>query len=213
MTYERLVEDAAARCLSVVGAFHPTPDDRLGPARTVVLLGPGEPGFWAHVSQEPEFQDGAHDPMDRWSRRVIEGWADTLNAQPLFPFGHPQRPFLSFAMRSGRAWSSPLGMLVHDTVGLMVSYRGALALRQHLDIPEPSEQPCGACQAPCKTACPIGALSGEGYDVPACKAFVGSEAGVDCRTQGCIARRACPISKTYPRAPGQSAYHMEVFLG
>jgi hypothetical protein len=59
-----------------------------------------------------------------------------LGAKALFPFtGPPWHPFIAWARRSGRAWESPVGFLVHDRAGLMVSYRGALALSHRIDLP------------------------------------------------------------------------------
>ncbi|MHA7888387.1 hypothetical protein [Roseicyclus sp.] len=46
----------AAHQLEVAGGFHPGPDDGAPEGcRTLLMLGPREPGFWAHVSAEPEF--------------------------------------------------------------------------------------------------------------------------------------------------------------
>ena len=215
--------DRAALCarlraegLEIFGGFHPAPGEAhlsVG-TRTLLLLGPHEPGFWAHITASPEWQDGSPDPIDRWSRRVIGRIACDLGAKALFPFvGPPWLPFQSWAERTGRAWPSPVRLLVHDTAGLMVSYRGALALKEHLDLPPtPSAAPCAACAGkPCLTACPPRALTGAGYDVPACHAFLDTPPGADCLTRGCRARRACPVSSRYGRLPEQSAYHMRHF--
>jgi hypothetical protein len=205
---------AAPEALAVFGAFHPGPeDDTPEGTGTLVLLGSKEPGFWAHFTASPEFADGAADPLDRWSSRVIGTLADRLGAQPLFPFGGPPyRPFLAWAVRSGRAWTSPVGLLVHDTAGLMVAYRGALALPGRLDLPATPDIPCTRCaDHPCRTACPVDALTPEGYDVPACRAFLGTPAGKDCYDSGCRVRRACPVSKSYGRLPDQSGFHMRAF--
>ena len=76
------------------------------------------------------------DPVDRWSRRVIGRLACDLGAKALFPFGGPPyHPFYQWALRTGRAWESPVRLLVHDTQGLMVSFRGALALREAMAVP------------------------------------------------------------------------------
>lgn len=199
--------------LSVFGGFHPVPeDDTPKGCATLVMIGPREPGFWAHVTAEAEFGDGAPDPLDRWSRRVIGRLACDLGAKALFPFaGPPWRPFIRWASRTGRARPSPVTLLVHDRAGLMVSYRGALALRERLDLPEPPPAPCAPCARPCEIACPVGALSGTGYDVKACHGFLDTEGGRDCLEQGCRVRRACPVSETYGRRPEQSAFHMRSF--
>lgn len=181
--------------------------------RSLLLLGPAEPGYWPHVKAQPEWQDGAPDPVDRWSRRVIGRLACDLRAKAIFPFGGPPyHPFYQWALRTGRSWDSPVRLLVHPGQGLMFSCRGALALKQVVDLP-PAAKPCDACPQPCLTACPVGALTGAGYDLPACHAFLDTPAGQGCMTQGCAVRRACPVSQTYARLPEHSAYHMAVFQG
>ncbi|MFW5881220.1 MAG: ferredoxin [Roseicyclus sp.] len=211
---ETIAARAAGHRLEIFGAFHPGPDDGT-PAgtRTLLLLGPAEPGFWAHVTASPEFADGAPDPLDRWSRRVIGGMACDLGAKALFPFaGPPWRPFIAWAKRSGRAWASPVGFLVHDRAGLMVSYRGALALRARIDLPAPPDQaPCETCARPCLAACPMGALSAAGYDSAACHGFLDTDPGAACLSAGCAVRLACPVSRDYGRLPEQSAWHMARF--
>lgn len=204
---------AEARALSILGGFMAGLDDPVPQGtRTVLLLGPREPGFWARFTAGPEWQDGRPDPMDRWSRRVIGRIACEIGAKALFPFGGPPHmPFYRWALRSGRAHASPIRLLVHDAAGLMVSYRGALALKEALDLPRPPPPPCVGCPRPCLTACPAGALSDEGYDLPRCHGWLDTAAGADCLTHGCAARRACPRSQAYARVADQSAYHMGQF--
>jgi epoxyqueuosine reductase len=199
--------------LTVLGGFHVSEGDEGLPkgTRTLLLVGPQEPGFWAHVQAQPEW-DGGPDPVDRWSRRVIGRVACDRGAKALFPFGGPPyHPFYQWALRTGRVWDSPVRLLVHSAQGLMVSFRGALALKQAVEVPPAVARPCDACPAPCLTACPAGALTGAGYDVPGCHAFLDRPEGADCMTGGCLVRRACPVSQTYARLPEQSAYHMGQF--
>ncbi|MGL4236098.1 ferredoxin [Tabrizicola sp.] len=179
--------------------------------RTLLLLGPREPGFWAHLTSQPEW-DGQPDPVDRWSRRVIGRLACDLGAKALFPFGGPPyHPFYQWALRTGRVWESPVRLLVHARQGLMVSFRGALALKEVLDLPPAAPRPCDTCPAPCLTACPAEALTAAGYDVPRCHAFLDRPEGQDCMAGGCLVRRACPVSQSYARLLEQSAYHMGQF--
>jgi epoxyqueuosine reductase len=177
--------------------------------RTLVLLGPQEPGFWPHLQAQGEW--GGPDPVDRWSRRVIGQLACDLGAKALFPFGGPPyHPFYQWALRSGRCWDSPVRLLVHDTQGLWVSFRGALALKEVFEVPQ-AGKPCDSCEAkPCLMACPAGALGAGGYDVPGCHAWLKTK-GSECLSGGCLVRRACPVSLTYARMPEQSAYHMRQF--
>lgn len=211
---EDIAARAGARGLAILGGFLAEGDPALPPGtRTLLLLGPAEPGFWALFTASPEWQDGAVDPMDRWSRRVIGQLACDLGAKALFPFGGPpHHPFYQWALRSGAAWDSPVRLLVHEKAGLFISYRGALALKGRLELPVPGPRPCDSCSAkPCLTACPPRALTAAGYDVPACHVFLDSPAGGNCMSQGCAVRRACPVSETYARMAEQSAYHMRQF--
>jgi epoxyqueuosine reductase len=204
--------------LEVLGGF-PVAEGEAGfptGTRTLLMLGPAEPGFWAHLRAQPEWaqseNDGAPDPVDRWSRRVIGRMACDLGAKALFPFGGPPyHPFHSWALRTGRVWDSPVRLLVHAGQGLMVSFRGALALKEAVAVPPPVVRPCDSCAAPCLAACPVGALTGAGYDVPACHGFLDRAEGQECMTGGCQVRRACPVSQSYARLPEQSAYHMRQF--
>ncbi|MEO0357763.1 MAG: ferredoxin [Pseudomonadota bacterium] len=185
----------------------------LGQSGVAVLLGPLEPNFWQEFTSSPEWQDGAPHPMDRWSERVISGLADEMGATALFPFGPNQADFLGLALNSTQTWQSPVGMLVHDQAGLMVSFRGALVFDQTLPETELATKPCDACDRPCEMACPVQALTPPGYDGPKCKEYLATVAGKSCLTSGCLVRRACPVSQKFGRAPEQSGYHMRQFLG
>ena len=215
MTYTALESRARAAHLEIFGAFHPAEGDGLPDAiKTLILLGPREPGFWAHMTASPEWRDDASDAVDRWSRRVIGTMACELGGKAYFPFaGPPWHPFIAWARRSGRAWESPVTLLVHDHAGLMVSYRGAIGLRERLDLPPPGQRPCDTCETrPCLLACPVTALTTIGYDIPACKGYLSTQVGKEsCMAKGCAVRRACPISEDYGRLEAQSAYHMSHF--
>ncbi len=192
--------------LEILGAVH---ED----GATIFLLGPHEPGFWKAFTAAPEYSDGAPDPLDRWSKRVIGGLAADWGGMPVFPSdGPPYPPFIAWSIASGHAWQSPVGLLVHDRAGLMVSFRGAVKIPGYLPLGEPGVFPCDRCpDQPCRTACPAGALAAETYDVAACKSHLNGPDSTACMTRGCNARRACPISAGYGRVPAQSAFHMKAF--
>jgi len=216
MNWGTLLAAAKVRHLNVLGGFHPTDaDDVPEGCKTLLLLGPDEPSFWPAFSKTPEFRDAHPDAMDRWSTRVITQWASDLNATPLFPFGgKPFLPFFTWAIRTGRIHASPINFLVHDTAGLFVSFRGALALTTHVDLPNPPPGPCISCaEQPCLNACPVSALTPSGYDVASCKAYLDTPPGGDCMDNGCAARRACPVSQRFGRVAEQSAFHMRNFKG
>ena len=138
--------------------------------------------------------------------------ADEFGGEALFPFGGPPwHPFISWALASGQVFSSPVTLLVHPVMGLWCSFRGAIALPVALDLPK-AEHPCDSCiDKPCLTACPPRALTADGYDIPACHAFLNTTAGEICLNGGCRVRKACPVSQSYGRVEQQSAHHMRHF--
>ncbi|NJN06087.1 MAG: ferredoxin [Rhodobacteraceae bacterium] len=216
MSLERIEAAMRARGLALLGGFHPEHgDDAPEGCRTLLLLGPDEPGFWPEFTDSAEWRDGQPDPMDRWSRRVIDDLAAGLGARALYPFaGPPFLPFFRWAERTGRIHASPIRLLVHDRAGLFVSFRGALAFDRRISLPETPPSPCVTCASkPCLSACPVAAFDGKTYDVTTCRNYLDSDVGADCMRKGCKARRACPVSAAYPRLEPQSAYHMAVFQG
>jgi hypothetical protein len=179
---------------------------------TLILLGPDEPAFWPAFTASSEYSDGSPDPLDRWSARVIGALAAELGATAFFPFGGPPyQPFIRWAQQSGRAHVSPVGLLVHDTAGLMVSYRGALGFDYPIETREPDQSPCETCDdQPCVRACPVDAFASGSYDVAGCRADL-DRSGNDCMDRGCAVRRACPVSQRFGRDEAQSAFHMRAF--
>ncbi len=209
MMLPAITRAAARRQLAVMGVVN---DDLPDGVASLVLLGPREPGFWDAFTAAPEYGDGQPDPLNRWSARVVGALAADLGVRAFFPFGGPPyQPFTRWAVASGRAHPSPVGMFVHDEAGLWLSYRGALGLAERIEAPPPSPSPCDSCtEKPCLTACPVDAFAGGSYDVAGCKADL-DRTGNDCMTRGCAVRRACPVGRGYGRVEAQSAFHMRAF--
>ncbi|MEL6958962.1 MAG: ferredoxin [Pseudomonadota bacterium] len=203
MTFDDITAAAGVVHLSPVGGLHDGNS-------TIVLLAPKEPGFWAYVTARPEFTMHKSDPLDRWSQWAVTGLAYVLGAEPVFPFtGPPFHPFYTWALEAGVAHASPVGFLVSQEAGLLVSYRGALRFEGRLELPTQPDSPCITCAAqPCLTACPVGALTSAGYDVDTCKAHI--DESPSCAA-ACAVRMACPASQGYPRDPRQTAFHMAAF--
>lgn len=193
--------------LFVMGAFNQDEG-------AIVLLGAADT-FWSVFTKAPEYCDDIANPIDRWSKRHINALAFEHGGTAIFPSdGPPYAPFIAWALKSGRFWQSPTGMMVHDTAGLMISIRGAVRLPLSVQT-QLSENPCDTCaEQPCATACPVNALSLTAmYDVPTCKAYLDTPAGDSCMTGGCHVRTACPVSQSFNRDPAQSAFHMRAFTG
>ena len=209
LSFEDIELRASRAQLSVMGCVRDELPDGI---KTLFLFGPLEPGFWQMFSAAPEYLDGKEDPMDRWSSRVIGRLAEDLGGEAFFPFGAPPyQPFFKWAQLSGRAHGSPGGLVVHDAAGLMISYRGAIGFSYAISTPKPGAHPCHVCvEQPCLTACPVGALTGDVYDVEGCKEDL-DRSGNDCMARGCAVRRACPISQRYARQEAQAAFHMRAY--
>ncbi len=184
--------------------------------RTIALAGMAGCDGWGAFATSPEAHDGLNHPLDRFTRRVIEALARDLGALALFPFGGPPyRPFQQWARRAEPVHPSPIGVLIHPRYGLWHSYRGALAFREALEVPEPTAlaSPCDSCrERSCLKACPVGSFSATGYDVVACAGHLESAAGADCMSAGCRARRACPFGAEHAYGPEQTDFTMRAFL-
>jgi len=216
---ETIAAAAEVHGLVVQGAFDLHDDERRGElagAASVALLGLADRRGWAAFTASPEAVDGAADPLDRWSRRVVDRLAAELGARALYPFeGPPYWPFQRWARRAAPMYVSPLGLLIHEEDGLWRGYRGALAFAERLAAPpiEAATSPCETCRTrPCLSACPVGAFTDAGYDVAACAAHLSDPAGRDCMERGCLARRACPVGAKHTQEPHEAAFHMQAFL-
>lgn len=189
----QLADALADHGLQTLGHCPTTTTDQLPIDGTLVLIGPDEPAFWPIFETGAEFQDGEDNPLDRWSHRVMTDLAVGFEGSALFPFGGPPfQPIFTWALRTGRFWSLPIGFLVHDMAGLFVSFRGVLLLPGVHDAIART-QPCLTC-----TGTP-------------CKSHLADANGHGCMTQGCRARRACPIGQGY-RLLAQATHHMKAFL-
>ena len=175
MTYGAIAADLTAQGLALRGGFHPAATDNVPslpdgrPAATLLLLGWTEGRQWPAFTASPEYGDGQTDPLDRWSRRIIDAAADRHGGAALYPFcGPPYLPFLRWAVRAEPVTPAPLGLLIHPHWGLWHAWRGAISLPIRLNLPPRvnAEPPCAHCGArPClaadtfdaaRAACPVG---------------------------------------------------------
>jgi hypothetical protein len=219
VTIEAILSAIARTGLAPRGAFRLGEGERTGPLadiRTIALTGFAGRGGWDAFAASPEAADGAADPLDRWSRRVIDALARELGALSFFPFGGPPvLPFQQWARRAEPVHPSPIGVLIHPVFGLWHSYRGALGFREALAVWEPrsAASPCDSCSGRwCLSACPVGAFSAAGYEVAACEGHLKRAEGADCMERGCLARRACPVGAEHVYGPEQANFTMRAFL-
>jgi ferredoxin len=212
---ERALHDAG---LTPRGAFHPEAGDGVPalanamPARTVVLAGNAGPQMW-RAFEAARAAGGMG--LDEWSERILAELGARLGARAVFPYERPYAPFQRWAMRAEACHPSPLGLLIHPDYGLWHGYRGALLFAAAIELPPPDlrASPCiGCADRPCLSACPVGAFSAAGYDVPACVRHLARVPEPDCMGAGCRARHACPVGRDYRYVPEQARFHMEAFL-
>ncbi len=219
MTLENVKAAAGNAGLAFRGAFHPDQEDlpKGEAAATLVMLGFVGGEQWEGFAASPEYRDGRANPLDRWSHRVISALAQKLGARAYFPFLAPFMPFIKWAQKAEAVAPSEIGMLIHPDYGLWHAWRGALAFEEKLELPavDTRERPCDTCtDKPCLTICPVQAFTGSGaYNVAACGAHIRKPDGASCMSEGCLARRACPVGKDYLYGAEQAAFHMKSFRG
>jgi hypothetical protein len=209
--------ELAAHGLILRGGFHPGPDEPLlSGVGTLLLVGNAGPAMWEAFAPHAA---AAADPLDRWTKAVIEPIAAGFGAQAFYPFGTPGWPFQRWATRSETVFRSPLGILIHPEFGLWHAYRAALGFAERMALPprQSATRPCDACaDKPCLGACPVEAFGGAVYDVSACAHHLqltnaDGERGAACHARGCLARNACPIGAKWRYPPEQLRFHMAAF--
>lgn len=200
-----------AESFEILGWLNNTPELEFE-GNSLVLIGNAGPLMFTRFASE---RDPASDLMDHWTRDVLGPLADDLGARAVFPFDTPHPPFLTWARAAGAGHTSALGMNIHPAFGLWHAYRAAFIFDAEIATPRPdtTKHPCETCvDKPCLSSCPVGAFSGDGYDVAACATHLSAPAGEPCRTGGCMARNACPVGPEYLYSPEQTRFHMVAFM-
>ncbi len=221
-TYARLDVEVRRFGLMCRGGFSPQPsmdlpvlESGLRP-RALVLIGNAGPALFDCFLPE-QVGEGVQQPLDHWTRTVVDDIAGTFSALALYPFqGPPYWPFLTWARRCEPVSASPIGPLLHREYGFWHAYRAALLFADELDLPQGWSNWAHACTVcthqACLSSCPVAAFDSSGYDVPGCARHLSCEVGRDCLELGCRARRACPVGQAYRYSPAQAKFHMAAFL-
>lgn len=222
LLFARIEAAVAATGLACHGLVAARPEDglpTLPDGRRIgglLLLGWRGGSSWEAFAGSPEHHDGRPDPLDRWSRRVIGGLAETFGLSAFFPFdGPPWWPFQRWAARTATIFPSPIGLDIDGEVGLWHAHRGALGLPEGITVPaaRPTTSPCAVCgDRPCLSACPIGAFDGRSYDAERCLARLTGQDGETCRREGCRARLACPVGRDGRYGGEQIRFLMDAWI-
>ena len=229
---ERLCSALAAHGIQYFGVFTieaadiPADTDADLAGAPALLFGNAGPAMWEHFAASSEYCDGEPDPMNRWTRRVVETAADAASGQDataLFPFGAPVWPFQRWARRAMGVDASPLGMLIHPEYGLWFALRCAIVVpglsdevEKVIQLPENMIHPCDACTGkPCLNSCPVDAFSDSGFEAQRCRSYLANERPStgcpDCMKHGCAARNACPVGVAWRYPREQVRFHMNAF--
>jgi len=186
-------------------------------ARTLLLVGNVGSELWDKSGSAIIAMTGP-DPLDQWTRQIVDPIARSMDGVALYPFaGPPYWPFQRWAERAEGVRSSPIGIQIHPEYGLWHAYRAAILLPVAVELlpPEAGAHPCDACRdKPCLTHCPVSAFSAAGYDVDRCVDHVIAvqyESG-SCGDVGCLARLACPVGAAWRYRSDHARFHMTAFV-
>jgi hypothetical protein len=185
-------------------------------AAGALIVGSGGPAFFDLFEAAPEAADGAPNPLDRYTARVVAGAARAA-LDPLgithgvgFPFdARPLIPFQRIGRAAGLGGPGPLGLQIHPRFGPWWAYRGLIALDRPLPPAPPPGDGCAGCDAPCVAACPAGAVARAGFDVAACHAR--RLRAEPCRLS-CAARIACVRGPEHRYRDAELAFHMRASM-
>lgn len=223
--YEAVAAAIAPSGMIARGGFVPVASDGVPPltdgrpVRTVVVVGNVGGAMWSR------FRAGERpvpDPLDDWTRRMLQPVADRFGAGFVHPSDEPFVPMQRWAQRADDVFESPIGLLIHPDHGLWHAYRGALLFPEVLaGLPPVGRRgsPCATCvDQPCRSACPVDAFATDGlrlvgYDHIRCRDHARSGREPRCLTEGCAARRACPVDAAGRYDTDQMSFHMRAFVG
>jgi ferredoxin len=186
-------------------------------ARSLLLLGSAGGGLWSsfqkHLSVFPAWST-RQDPLDDYVLSLFwrdydcfeQEWGECVLYTPndtVCPLD-----FVKLAQVAGWGGSGPLGLAVHPQFGPWFALRGAIVSSF---VPDEWSQPmtesvCVSCEAPCVSACPVGAVQRDGWQFSLCSSH--RIEGKDCQ-DSCHARWACPVGQVHRYSSVQLRFHMQ----
>lgn len=204
-------------CLLNRGVFNARNDELAEyNAQSLVLVGVAGSAFWPKFKKSAEYLDGQFDPLDRWSKRIGDAFANKYSARAVYPSdGPPYYPFIGWAKHCETVHSSKMGFSIHPEFGLWHAFRFALLFPKKIEVVTTtveSQNPCSSCiKSPCLSNCPVSAYTKNGFDPDKCFEYLQQNENGECRTKGCITRRSCPEGIAYQYVPEHAEFHMTAF--
>ena len=201
-----------AACAAVNGA--PRLAALLDGAQRALVVGSGGPTFFDRFEAAGvEAVDGAPNPLDRYTRRVVDAAVTSVLGSlgvghaVFFPFAglSPLIPFQRLGRAAGVGPPGPLGLQIHPVYGPWWAYRALIVVDRALHTGPSLEDTCSGCPAPCVGACPGAAVSTAGFSIPACHAE--RLRAPACRLS-CAARIACVRGPEHRYRDEELAFHM-----
>lgn len=208
-------------------------------AVAAVVLGDGGGDFFARFRAAPEATDGAPDPINRYTARVVRALVAEVAvgltarfpfdvppagpAEPRPPAGSaeplpaarpagpsgPLLPLQRIGMAAGLPPGGPLGLQIHPRFGPWWAYRALVLCDRPLPEAQPLASSCTGCPAPCVSACPGGAVAPGGFAVGRCGAHRLVHAPC---ADNCSARRACVVGREHAYGDAQLGFFMAASL-
>ncbi len=213
----KLAEQLAPNGLTALGWFSmfSGPDEMQG--KSAALIGNRGRAMWQRFSASDIATDGQPNPLERWTKAVMQPLTSIHNAHVLFPFLEGSErywPFQQWAKVALGLQQSPPGLLIDPVYGLWHAFRAVLVFDQEFDVEETRQvaHPCYDClDKPCLNTCPVDAITPTKYRVNACRQHLISQQGQQCSSTGCLARNACPVGREHAYSSAQQEFHMNAF--
>lgn len=208
--FEQLQEQLSISGLRILHSGPPTRDWPAPPhgVQSVLIIGHAGSEFWPSFKASPEFSDGQPDPLDRWSRRVIQAAGPDLAF--VSPNDGPPYAPLHALSAGGSLFPSPLGMMAHTEFGLWTAVRGLLLSEEAMPASSAADLPPSAVFKDCFAACPVSAFSEDGYNAAVCARHLIADQSADC-WGGCLARKACTLGASHAYEPSHAKFYMDAF--
>ncbi len=202
---------AAERYDALAPASASTSTGRVHPGtRSIAVFASGGRAHWdaflAYVAADPHGRllARAH-PLDDFCAETFASLSSELaGCRVVFPTVHAEihLDFLALARLAGLGAESELGILVSARFGPWFAMRAAVFTPELLEETGEVPPPCASCPAPCRGACPAGAVGLRPFPWRACV-----EARASSCAARCDAREACIVGVDARYGELERAYH------